>query len=126
MKIVCVRRCDEAVFRRPLREMILLNQNRTLIRRHDCLCVYGHDGGGTVWFYLPRFCTDKLFEIFGKLADKAYATGFGKVWRVASASLSQYPNLALNASNPFEMFPNRFAVFRQFGTRAEYATAEIV
>ena len=29
-------------------------------------------------------------------------------------------------SNPFEMFPNRFAVFRQFGTRAEDAAAEVV
>ena len=29
-------------------------------------------------------------------------------------------------SNLFEMLPNRFAVFRQFGTRAEDAAAEVV
>ncbi len=76
--------------------------------------------------YLPRLSADRLLEIFGKFADKTYTTEFGKAWRVASASLPQYPNLALNASNPFEMLPNRFAVFRQFGTRAEDAAAEVV
>ena len=76
-------------------------------------------------------CADRLLEIFGKFADKTYTTEFGKAWRVASASLSQYPNLAypnfaLNVSNPFEMFPNRFAVFRQLRARAEDAAAEVV
>ncbi len=57
------------------------------------------------------------------------------VWNVGRCHLSskkddgtQFLDIFLKfvGSNLFEMFPNRFAVFRQFGTRAEDAAAEVV